>query len=73
MFRPFWLMIVRWGATIVFILLMLFKVRQSGKDAVYNKQVKESLEGVKARDKIENSIITASDDKSSKLRKKWTK
>lgn len=72
-FKPFWLMIIKWGATIGFVLMVLFRVRQSGKDAVYNEQVKESLEGVKARDEIENSIINASDDKYNKLRKKWTR
>ena len=66
-------MIIKWGAAIGFVLMVLFRVRQSGKDAVYNKQVKESLEGVKARDKIENDILIASDDKLSKLRKEWTK
>lgn len=71
--KPFWMGVIKWGAIVGGILLVLFKVRQSGKDAVQNENIKETLEGVKVRDKIKDNIVTADDVERKRLRKKWNR
>lgn len=69
--KPFLIIIVQWLGIAFAALFVLFKVRQSGKDSVKNESIKATLEGVKIRDKIENTNLIASDDKLDKLRRKW--
>ncbi len=71
--RPIWITLVKWGAIVGGILLILFKVRQSGKDIVRNENIKETLDGVEARDKVEDHIVASSDLERRRLRKKWTR
>lgn len=71
--KPFFLIIGRWIAIISGVLLVLFKIRQSGTQAEQRKEAMETLAGVKTRDKIENDIARTSDSKLNKLCKKWTK
>lgn len=68
MFKPIYLIIGKWLGIIGAVLLVLFRVRQSGKDAERHKVMRDTLEGVRIRDKIENDVAT-SDTHS--LRKKW--
>ncbi len=59
--KPFWLQIVKYGAIIGGVLLVLFKARQSGKEVQQRKQAIETLRGVKVRDKIQDKVNFASD------------
>lgn len=69
--RPFCTAIIQWAGIAIAAILLLFKVRQDGKNAVKNESLAVTLKGVKARDRIENNNLIASDDKLDKLRKKW--
>lgn len=52
---------------------MLFKTRQSGKEAVERKQAMETLKETKIRDNIENTLSAATNTEYDRLRKKWSK
>ncbi len=71
--KPFWSIIVKWGAIISGVLFVLLKVRQSGTEAEQRKEAMETLAGVKIRDKIENDIANLSDAKLAKLHTLWTR
>ena len=71
--KPFWIGIVKWGAIVGGILLVLLKVRQSGKDAVKKDALEKTLDGVMARDKIEDKVASAGNAERERLRKKWTR
>ena len=73
MLSKLWLTIAGWSAAIIGVLAILFKVRQSGKDSVKMHNMKEALEGVKTRDKIENNIKSADISERERLRRKWTR
>jgi hypothetical protein len=65
--------IYAWIAFAFGALLVLFGVRKSGQEVERHKTMVETLKGVRKRDKIENTIITTSDNELNKLRRKWTK
>lgn len=69
--KPFWSATVKYCLIVGAALLVLFKARQSGKESVRNENIKESLKGVKVRDKVENNVISAPDSERDRLRKKW--
>lgn len=70
LFKPF---IIKWGAFIGGILLILFKVRQSGRKEEEQRSMLETLRGIQIRDKIESDITNLSDDKLNKLYKNEVK
>lgn len=70
--KPLWLKIAQWGAIIGGIALVLLKVRQSGKEAVENKDIKDTLHGIQIRDKVEGDINALSDSDFAKLHDEWT-
>ena len=69
--KPFWLGIVKWGAIMGSVLLVIFKIRQSGKDAVRNETMVETLRGVRERDKIKDNIAKSDNANRKRLREKW--
>lgn len=69
--RPLWLPILKIGGVIFSVILILLKVRQSGKDAARVENLKITLKGMQTRDKIENDIAITSDDKYERMLKKW--
>ena len=71
--RPIQLLIIKCAVIIGGVLVILFKARQSGREVEKHKAMRDTLKGVQIRDKIENNIIIANDDKYNKLREKWTK
>ncbi len=71
--KPFWLQIIKYGGIVLGVILILFRARQSGKEAEEAKSMLETLKGLKTRDKIENNIANINDNKLNKLRSKWTK
>lgn len=71
--KPFWLAIVKWAAIAGAIALVLFKVRQSGKEAEQHKAMRETLKEVRVRDRIEENIGNADDAKLKRLHDKWTR
>lgn len=71
--KPIWLTILKWSGIVGGILLLLAKVKQSGKDEEDNKLIKNTLKEVQVRDKIENDIASAGDAKLNSLHKRWTK
>lgn len=73
LFKPFWMQILKYGSIIFGIVFVLFRARQSGSHAEQRKQAMDTLAGVKIRDKIENDIFSANDDKYQRLYKKWSK
>lgn len=54
--KPFWIPIIRYGTIILGVLLVLFKARQSGKDAVKNNMIEKTLQGIKTHEKIADNI-----------------
>lgn len=70
---PFWQAILKWGSAAVGILFILFKVRQSGKDSINNKNLETTLKSVQERDEIEDNIKSADDNERNSLREKWTR
>ena len=72
-FKPFWGIIVKWTGIAIGILLILFKVRQSGKEVEQRKQAMETLKGLQTRDEIENNVSNISDTRLAKLHKLWTR
>lgn len=71
--KPFWIGIVKYLGIAIAVLFVLIKVRQSGSDAVKKDALEKTLDGVMARDKIEDTIVSADDIERKRLRKKWTR
>lgn len=71
--KPFWDIIAKWGGIVAGIVLVLFKARQAGEQAMQRKQAMETLKSVQTRDKIENGVNTDNASKLARLHKKWTK
>ena len=70
--KPFWLTIAKYAAIAGGILLIVFKIRQSGRDAERVENMKETLNHVKIRDAIERDV-NRSDNATEQLRSKWSR
>jgi len=55
------------------VLLVLFKARQSGKDAVKHENMVSTLNAVKQREKTSQFVDSSSDDERKRLRKKFNR
>ena len=69
--KPFWGGIVKYGAIAVGLFMAWLQVRKSGEEAIKQKNIENTLEGVETRDKIENNVNSANDNKLASLRDKW--
>jgi len=65
--------IIKWGAIIGGILLVLFRVRQSGKESVIRTQDKETIKELQTSAKIDNRIDSLTNPEYKRLYKKWSK
>lgn len=70
--KPFWLTIAKYAAIAGSILLIVFKIRQSGRDAERAENMKETLSHVKIRDAIERDV-NRNDNATERLRAKWSR
>ena len=70
--KPFWLSIVKYAAIVGGILLVVFKIRQSGRDAERAENIEKVVENVQIRHDVERSV-NSFDNASGRLRKKWTR
>lgn len=70
--RPYWLSIAKYAAIAGGVLLLVFKIRQSGRDAERVENMKEVLEHVEIRDAIERDI-NRDDNATKRLRERWTR
>jgi hypothetical protein len=57
--KPFWLSIVKWGAVTLAVMAILFKVRQSGKDAVMVENLEKDLSNAKEIIREDNIVSSA--------------
>lgn len=57
--KPYWLSIVKWGAVVMAVLAILFKVRQSGKDAVRVEHLEKDLSNAKEVIREDNIVADA--------------
>jgi len=57
--KPFWLSIVKWGAVTLAVMAILFKVRQSGKDAVMVENLEKDLNNAKEIIREDNIVSSA--------------
>ena len=71
--RPYWLIIAKWGAIIGGVLLVLMKVRQSGKDAVRVENLEKGLEDAKTSSAIEDAVAGTPIDKQRDELSKWNR
>lgn len=69
--KPFFSVILKWGGIASGMLLIIFKIRQSGTQAEQRKEAMDTLAEVRTRDKIANDIANSSDSKLNKLYQKW--
>lgn len=70
--KPFWLSILKYASIAGAVLLVVFKIRQSGRDAERVENMKETLSHVKIRDAIERDV-NRNDNATERLRAKWTR
>ena len=68
-----WLPIMKWGGLFIGALFFIFKIRQSGKDAIIQENIKETLNSVQEHEKIQNNLNRASDSKLDKLLQNYTR
>ena len=71
--KPIWLPFIKFGALIFGILLVLLKVRQSGKQSEQQEQINKTLKEVQTRDKIEQDVNNSNDAEQLRLKDKWTR
>lgn len=70
--KPFWLSILKYVSIAGAIMLVVFKIRQSGRDAERVENMKETLSHVKIRDAIERDV-NRNDNATERLRAKWSR
>lgn len=71
--KPYWLTIAKWGGIVLGVLLVLVKVRQSGKDAVRVENLEKGLEDAKTSNEIEDAIAGTPIDKQRDELSKWNR
>lgn len=70
--KPFWLSIAKYAAIAGGILLIVLKIRQSGRDAEHAENIEKVVENVQIRHDVERSV-NSFDNASGRLRGKWTR
>ena len=57
-----WLTLLKWGAIVLTVILILFRVRQDGRNAERIDNLERALENARERRKIDIDTRTLSDD-----------
>jgi uncharacterized membrane protein YdjX (TVP38/TMEM64 family) len=70
--KPYWLSIVKWAGIIGGVLLLFFKIRQSGRDAERVDNLERNIENVERAKKIRRGVAD-SGDSVNKLRERWSR
>lgn len=71
--KPFWSVILQWGGIALGAAFIMFRARQSGKQAVERQQAMETLKGVKTREDVDKSVDAASILERKRLREKYNR
>lgn len=71
--KPFWVAIVKYSVIIGSILLILLRVKKSGKDLKEYQDANTTLEAMRERDKIAGEVSNYSDDKLNSVYEKYIK
>lgn len=71
--KGMWIEIVTVTAIAGGTLLVLMKIRDSGRQAERNENMKKTLNAVKAKNAVQRAVSSAGDAERRKLREKWTK
>lgn len=71
--RPYYLAIAKWAGIAFAVLLVLLRVKSSGRQAEKNDNLRATVKGVKTRDKIESDVANTTDAEYERLRRKWTR
>jgi hypothetical protein len=70
--KPFWLTILKYASIAGAILLVVFKIRQSGRDAERVENIEKVQEYEQVRDAVERDV-NRGDNASERLRSKWSR
>lgn len=70
--KPFWLSIAKYAALAGGILLLVFKIRQSGRDAERVENMEKVQKYEQIRDAVERDV-NRSDNATERLRAKWSR
>jgi len=70
--KPYWLSIAKYASIAGGILLVVLKIRQSGRDAERVENMEEVLKHEQVRDAIERDV-NRSNNATERLRTKWTR
>lgn len=71
--KPFYGVILKYSAISLGILLVLFKVHQSGIETVERKDAMQTLKALQEREKIKNNLNNCTNDKLNELYDKIVK
>lgn len=70
--KPFWLTIAKYASIAGAIMLVVFKIRQSGRDAERVENMEKVQEYEQIRDAVERDV-NRSDNATERLRFKWSR
>jgi len=71
-FKPFWLSILKYASIAGAVLLLLLKIRQSGRDAERVENMEKVQEYEQIRDAVERDV-NRGDNATERLRAKWSR
>lgn len=70
--KPFWLSILKYASIAGAVLLVVFKIRQSGRDAERVENMERVQEYVEIRNAVERDV-NRNDNATERLRAKWSR
>lgn len=71
--KPFWLVIMKYGAIVGGAFLFWLQARKSGEATIKQQNVENTLKAVEANNEIKDNVSNLNDSKYNSLLKKWTR
>lgn len=67
-----WAKVLAIGAVVGAVLLAIFKIRQSGRDAERAEQARREVDAMRTANEVQAGIDRSNDTELERLRRKWT-